>query len=270
LKHIEISTTQEASREEGQPGLRRQPGWDSLFHLEGLFNPDGQQRGGLLWGLLRLVPGRDRGHPVLDDLAGAPFNTNPVLAGYLVAILYARLNAGNEELPAEEQRSAVERLRSLLAPVLSGLGDRIFWGGVRPVVTLLGILSAMLWVGEPALWVVLGYNAVAAYWRRRAWRIGLEGEEAVRREIRGKSLELAAERWGRAGRFLLGLALGVALAGIWSSHGWPGALTLVFLVVAGAVLSRGGRLSPLLLGWIGLALAGLLAGLRMIIGRSAI
>jgi mannose PTS system EIID component len=251
-----------------RPGSLKGSGWNGLFHLEGLYNSRGQQRGGLLWGLLRIVPGKERDHPVLAALARGGFNTNPVLAPYLIALLSVRLRRSAADCDEEETGAAVERLRSTLAPLLAGVGDRIFWGGVRPVVSLLGILSAMLWVGEPALWVFLGYNAVALYWRRRAWKIGLLGEEEVGREIRERRLEKAAARWAWTGRFLVGLTLGVAVAGVGAGQGWPGALTLILLCAAGAGLARVRRVSPLLLGWIGVAVAGLLALLHAVLGRT--
>jgi hypothetical protein len=258
-----------------------QSAWPGAPFLEVLFNPAGQQRGGLLFGLLRTLPGRDRNHPVLRFLARGPFNVNPIFSGYVAGLFAVRLAqearaAGEpgadggapatraEEADAEE---ALERIRATLAPVLSGVGDRLVWGGLRPVLSLIGILSAFLWIGEPALWYWVGYNAVQSYWRRRSWRIGRQGEEAVRAELTGPTLRSWTRRLTAGGRFLLGLTIGAVAAGAWSEHGvaWCG----IFLGVLGLgfLLARSRRVGPLSLGWIGIALAALVAWARFELWR---
>lgn len=241
------------------PGAGRLAGWPGSPYLEALFNPAGQQRGGLLIGLLRTVPRRGREHPVIRALSGGPFNANPVLSGYLAGLLAVRLAREARECDPEETESAILRIRTTLAPLLSGVGDRIVWGGLRPSLSLVGILSAFLWVGEPALWYWVGYNAVQVYWRRRGWSIGLAGEEAVRGELRGARLQRWARVLPRLGRFLLGLTFGAVGAGLWLGHGPEGCGVFVAACGAGYLLARGGRVGGIALGWIGLGLAGLLA-----------
>ena len=240
----------------------RLAGWPGSQLLETLFNPAGQQRGGLLAGLLRTVPGRGRDHPVIASLLQGPFNSNPVLAGYLAGLLAVRLAREARASEAEETEVAIEGIRQTLAPLLSGMGDRIIWGGLRPALSLIGILSAFLWVGEPALWYWVGYNAVQVYWRRRSWTIGLAGDEAVRAEIRGPVLRAWARGLAGAGRFLLGLTIGAIGTGLWLSHGPEGCGVFLSACVLGFVLARSGRVGGLALGWIGLGLAGLLALVR--------
>jgi hypothetical protein len=241
--------------------------WPGAQFLEVLFNPAGQQRGGLLFGLLRTVPGRGLDHPVLRFLSRGPFNVNPVLSGYVAGLLAVRLAREAREATADAEEEALERIRSTLAPVLSGIGDRLVWGGLRPVLSLIGILSAFLWIGEPALWYWVGYNAVQSYWRRRSWRIGRQGEEAVRAELTDPTLRRWVKQFTIGGRFLLGLTIGAVAAGAWSEHGvaWCG----VFLVVLGLgyLLARTRRVGPLSLGWIGIALAALVAWARFELWR---
>ena len=144
-------------------------GWHGHPHLEGLFNPVGQQRGGLLYELGRLVPGRGREHPLVRSLSEGAFGTNPVLAGYLTGTLAARLAREARDTDPAESAAAVERIRSTLAPVLAGVGDRIFWGALRPLLTLAGLLCAILQRGDPAILYWVGYNSIQLYWRRRSW-----------------------------------------------------------------------------------------------------
>ena len=251
---------------EGGP---RVAGWGGAQFLEALFNSVGQQRGGMLLGLLKTVQGRDRGHPVIDELSRRPFNTNPVLAGYVAGALAVRLSREAAECEPEETRRGVERIQGTLAPLIGGIGDRLIWGGVRPVLSLIGILSAFLWVGEPAAWYWLGYNALQLYWRRRSWAAGLRGEEAVRQELAGSTMRRWVSGVGALGRFLLGLTLGVVLTSLWFGQGpaWSGLFLLACLL--GFVLARWGRVSPLALGWIGIVVAGLMALVRLGLGRDA-
>lgn len=252
-------------------------GWLAGRDLESLYNQDGQQRGGVLLGLLRLVPDAADRHPVVTALRRGPFNVNPVLAGYLLAPLAVRLSRaapadGTSDVPADPEpattaardEAAVERARNLLAPVLSGLGDRLFWGGVRPVLSLVTVLGWVLWIGQPAAWYWLGYNAVQWYWRRRAWATGLLGDDAVRREIGGRLLPRWIAAASGTGRFLLGGAVGVIVTWLWMRErlepreGARSGLPLLFLgcIALGFVLARRGRPGPLTLGWIALLAAG--------------
>lgn len=262
---------------EHQPGatataLRTEPAapWGGLQHLEGLFNSVGQQRGGLLWCLLKTHPGRDRDHPVIRSATAGAFNTNPVLAGYVTACLALRLARDARELDAAETDETMERIRGLFAPLLAGIGDRIFYGGIRPLASLVGILSALLWFGEPALWLWLGYNAVQLYWRRRAWSVGLQGEGAVRTEIRGKGLEKWAAGGARLARFALGLTLGAALVGLWLGQGIEWSVVFLGVCGFGFVLARSRRISPLMLGWIGIGVAGLVALVRLALEKGRV
>jgi hypothetical protein len=246
------------------------PQWGTLQHLEGLFNPLGQQRGGLLWCLLKTRPGRDRDHPVLAGLSRGAFNSNPVMAGYLAACLALRLAREARETDSVETEEAVERIRGLFAPLLSGIGDRIFYGGVRPLLSLVAILTALLWFGEPALWYWLGYNAIHVYWRRHTWSVGWQGEEAIRREIRGHFLGRWASGSAKLARFFLGLTLGAALAGLWLGQGamWSGALLVICGL--GFLLMSGGRVRPLAWGWIGILVAGGLALVRLALEKGKV
>jgi hypothetical protein len=139
------------------------------------------------------------------------------------------------------------------------LGDRLFWGGVRPVLSLVGILSAFLWIGEPALWYWLGYNALQLYWRRRSWSVGLRGEEAVRAEITGPALRRWTRTLAAGGRFLLGLTIGAVAAGSWLDYGPAWCAVFLGVIVLGFLLARSRRVSPLGFGWIGIGLAALVA-----------
>ncbi len=253
-------------------------GWAGLACLEGVFNPVGQQRGGFLWIVARAT-GRGRGNPVIDALARGPINTNPVLAGYVAGALAAEAGrmhdagarhgnpastgdggAAEEGARGEE---TVTRVREGLCPVLGAIGDRIFWGGVRPGVSLLGVTAVLLGIAAPAVWMWAVYNAVRLYWQRRSWSTGLAGEESVGRELRGPVLKGWAEGAARGARFLLGLVLGIVVTRLFAGQGWTAPAAFAAVCALGFLIARSGRVSPLWLGWIGLAAAGCLALARL-------
>lgn len=241
----------------GQVEGRRVPVFGGGAGLEALFNPEGQQRGGLLRLLLhpRWGAGREDG-PLLQAFKEGPFNTNPILTGYVAGALVVRLTRA-----AESDSAAVDRLRTTLAPLLASQGDRLFWGSLRPSLALLGFFSAFLWLGEPGLWYGLGYNAVTFYWRRRAWRVGLDGEEAVHAEVRRRVLEGWSRVLGKVLRPTMGAALGALLAGPVVAGEFRIAAVIAGTLVAGYGLGRSGRVSSLGLAWIGIAGCALLAAL---------
>lgn len=252
----------------GRPRQRARWGWGGLQQLEGLFNPLGQQRGGFLWALLRANGGRDRSDPLISCLSQGAFNTNPPLAGYLLGSLSVRLNAP-AAAQSEGMEATVDRTKNVLAPLLSGIGDRIFYGGVRPALSLLGIFLALGGFGDPAVCYWVGYNSIQLYWRHRSWSVGLRGEGAVRQELQSRILERWAGRTAQVARLLLGLTLGIALGGLWISSGALWSAVLLVLCLIGYGLQRSGRIRPLTLGWIGVGLAGLIALLRVLLERGA-
>lgn len=240
------------------------------FHrIEGLFNPVGQQRGGILWELLRRVPGRDRAHPVTRELAQAPFNTNPVLAGYCIGALAVHLARESRARDSAETAAAVAGIRETMAPLLASAGDRLIWGCLRPLLSLVGLSAAIFRLGEPAIWYWLGYNAVQLYWRRRAWSVGSRGEPSVYQEIRDRTLQRWAAALGRAGRFALGLSVGAVVTGLVRGAGAGASMTWLLVFALGLALAAGGRCPPLAFGWVGIALSALLAWVRLAVWRNA-
>jgi len=224
------------------------------MRLEVLFNPEGQQRGGASLAMRRALGGRP--HALLDCLARGPFNANPVLAGYLLGCLASRA-AAEPEMSAKEAERTAARVRGVLAPPVSGIGDRLFWGGVRPVLTAAALVVALLTRtvegGLAAVCVYLvGFNVLQAYWRRRSWRVGRRGEDAVRSDCAG-ILRSWSAAFPRAGRFLLGLAAGLAFWSLAAARE-AGALGLFAGAAAvGFMAVRHGKPGATCLGWIAVA-----------------
>ena len=186
------------------------------------------------------------------------FNTHPI-AAWLVAGIVCRQEAAAAALSGAEREAAIVKIHSLktsLGASLAGLYDSFFWGTLRPVSMLAGILAAQAayrhssshgpsWAVATALCV---YNIPALAARALGLLRGVaEGERAVVELTR-----LPVQSW------IVGLrraTVGGALAAFVGGAGLLGRgdnLTAAFTFTAGLILTWRG-VSPLAqLGFAGL------------------
>jgi len=96
------------------------------------------------------------------------FNTNPYLAGFLVGGL-ARLETEGSE-GADIPRQLLATYRDSLGRAFASLGDQLFWLGLRPALTLVACLLALM--GKPM--AVVGVFAVFMLFQLglRWWSLG--------------------------------------------------------------------------------------------------
>jgi PTS system mannose-specific IID component len=149
-----------------------------------------------------------------EELAGATrrhlesFNAHPYLSGIALGAV-ARMES--EDVDPE----TIHRFKEAIQGSLGGLGDTLIWGAWRPATLLLAL--AVAWMGAPP-WVpvllFLGlYNAGHLAIRWWGFRIGLEEGREVAGRLRVVGLSLIAERVFRSATLLLGILVGVLLAG---------------------------------------------------------
>ena len=122
----------------------------TLYGLEALYNSSGQQRGGMLRAVRRGAPQSPAGALLLKELARGPCNTNPILSGYIAGILIHGAGRAIGDEP-EGTGGLIDRCRSLLAPLAAAMGDRLFWGSVRPALSMVCLFSALFSALEPAI-----------------------------------------------------------------------------------------------------------------------
>lgn len=182
------------------------------LRLDLLYNPAGQQRGGVL-ALLMSSP--FRGHPsargAIRALLHQSFNTSPLLCGFALGPLFHAIkDASLEEKDGAEQ---ARRTAVVLAPALAALGDRFVFSGTQPAVSALILMSAVVLPLELLPWVLgvwfVLHLVLQSYWRRRGWATGLEREGAVLSFLRGRKLE----QWILAQQYLARFAAGAAIGG---------------------------------------------------------
>ncbi len=173
-----------------------------------------------------LVPFLRRSGLTGDELAGVTrrhlesFNAHPYLSGIALGAV-ARMEAERVD------PSTIHRFKEAIQGSLGGLGDTLIWGAWRPATLLLAL--AVAWTGAPPWVPVLLFLALynAGHLAIRWWgfRIGLEEGREVAARLRVAGLSLIAERVFAAATLLLGILVGVLLAGPLSMDGaawlWP-------------------------------------------------
>lgn len=206
------------------------------FAIQGSFNYRTLIGNGFAFALLPALREIFRGRPA--DLREAVdrhtrvFNSHPYLSG--IALGAVATLEGDGASPV-----VVERFKSALRGSLGSLGDSIVWAGWRPVCTLLVLL--LLLIGVPwwaTVLVFLGvYNAGHLALRGWAFRLGLSSGRAVGEQLRRAPLSKVQGGISRAGAFLLGCLLPIAVAGGLVSSPMPPAT--IVLAVGAAVLGLG-------------------------------
>ena len=184
------------------------------------------------------------------------FNTQPYMAGFIlgnVAKMEEQLAAGPENAEAIKTAAGVKQA---LASSFAAIGDRIFWGRLKPMTTqvclivwIMGGFYGWLFTSRPEtqpLWLimlgpVLGaavYSAFAVYWRWKGVKMGFECGGA-------SNCGLEAMNWRRFIRrltvlcFSFSLAIALAAFALFAAFNWhrysgPG-LALRLCVPAGVV-----------------------------------
>ncbi len=231
-----------------------------LLCLDALYNPRGQQRGGIYRALAPSLsaPAREEAR---QFLAARSFQTHASLSGYVLGPVASAAEARTGE--------ALEVAQALHAPVVSGVGDRLFAGAVHPALAwagaTIGLIALSLFhasapnsgllsltLAAPAVVCVAGAGIAGRYWRGRSWRVGVGGEANVAAELRTRPWA----RWTRGADLVAALAGAVAFAVVaWNLTEFGGTLEIAFLTLggaAGALAVRAG-LGPL-------AQAGLVGG----------
>jgi mannose/fructose/N-acetylgalactosamine-specific phosphotransferase system component IID len=129
------------------------------------------------------------------------FNTNPVLASYVLGAVAAQEVAGADA-------SSMASLKKGLASPLGMAGDALFWGALRPLAGAVAVLLALQGIVWAPLALLVVYNVPHLIFRVRGVGVGAVAGPAGARELLGSGLR-AAVRWTRA---LVAFGVGLILA----------------------------------------------------------
>jgi len=185
--------------------------WWRFWAVEGSFNPQRLQWTGWLVARLGSLDAKERNPRVVAEILAAEetaANTHPYLVGLVFGV-----RQGLEERGEWEQAA---RLSGVLARVLGGIGDRLFWSGVVPTVVL-GLILLGLSTGDPwgglAVW---GFFVTALAWMRwRLYQEGLRRGDEVLSLLEDPRVQRWAERFRRSATILTGSLVGAVL---WRSY----------------------------------------------------
>ena len=143
----------------------------------------------------------------------ALFNTNPVLASYVIGTT-ARME---EEVAAGRSTGEdVVAMKNALAVPLAAAGDRFFWATLRPLAGMLGVLVAGAAGVAGALVLLAVYNLFHFYYRARGVLRGYALGPGVVSEVLRLNLVGLSAQLGLIGAFVVGVlfvAAGLSWAG---------------------------------------------------------
>jgi PTS system mannose-specific IID component len=208
------------------------------FLIQAVWNPRGMQDVGFFFAvspLARTMKDEERRAFVKRHLAF--FNTNPVLAPYVIGAVARAELEGRGEADADEIKRA-------LSGVLGMAGDALMWGALRPAAGLIAAAVALyglqtnawnVWVAPIVMLVV--YNVPHIVLRARGMARGLAAGPAAASELLGVGFRrtVLATRW--VGAFAVGFVLALAVSGT-HRFGLPAAVAIGAFLVLGAVAAR--------------------------------
>lgn len=132
----------------------------------------------------------------LDDYNGNPFMCTLVLG--TVACMEERLRNG------EGSEEDISQIKRALGAATGAVGDRLFWGALRPFALVMGLFTAYFFGLWGALVFFLAYNApniaLRWYWLHSGYRRG----PAVAEELRNPGIERSIAITESVGAVILG------------------------------------------------------------------
>jgi mannose/fructose/N-acetylgalactosamine-specific phosphotransferase system component IID len=132
----------------------------------------------------------------------ALFNTNPVLASYVIGTA-ARME---EDVAAGRATGEdVATMKSALAVPLAAVGDRFFWATLRPFAGMAGVVVAGVAGMAGALVLLAVYNLFHIYYRARGVFRGYALGAGIVSEITRLNLVGLSAQLGLIGAFVLGM-----------------------------------------------------------------
>lgn len=146
------------------------------------------------------------------------FNTHPYFASYVLGIVIRKeekLINVKEVTEKKEIETGIQTIKTALMGPLGALGDSLFWGTLRPFLTLSSvILTMLLWEGNylcnllgPILFLI-AYNIVHFYIRFFGLIQGYYYGESVIEKIKSMEIPNIVEKIRTAGVIIIGLFLG--------------------------------------------------------------
>ena len=149
------------------------------------------------------------------------FNTNPVLASYILGATATAEIAGHEA-------GVPEDLKRALAGPLGMAGDGLFWGAARPLAGLIGALGAWAFPRQAALALLVVYNVPHLTLRWLGVSRGAAMGPSAARDVLSEGFQRAVGVLRLAAALVAGFFLGWAIGADGGQRGWRGLFAFAF------------------------------------------
>ncbi len=185
------------------------------FFIQGCWNFEGMQNVGFAFGispvLLKTVEGKKmRSKALLNSLE--LFNTHPYMA---TAILGAaagmeRAKSIDDGKDGKDGRDDISEMKKMLSGPLAGLGDSFFWAALKPLFSIIAVISGFMnGLIAPVVFIIL-YNSVHIWIRIKGFLEGVKHGIGVVNFFQRLKLPLVTERLSG----MIVIITGVLLAGL--------------------------------------------------------
>lgn len=205
------------------PAVRRAVWWRQ-FLVQGCWNYEGMQNVGFAYSILPALKTLYAGRP--DELTKAIkrhlefFNTQPAMGS---VILGATVRLEEQVAAGTEDPRAIGTFKVGLMGSLGAIGDAYFWGALKPVASVAGVILAFVhpFLGIAAMLAI--YNVPHLAVRLKGFAAGMEGQEKAVGFLKGAGFKLRTED-RKTVAALLGGAYGGAAAALTLAVGAPAAV----------------------------------------------
>jgi len=210
--------------------------WRRQFLLQGCWNYEGMQNVGFAYAILPALREIYSKRPE-EGLKAVKrhlefFNTQPAMGAL---ILGASVRLEERVAAGEADPRAIGTFKVGLMGSLGAIGDSFFWGALRPMASVAGVLLALLHplLGIAAMLIL--YNFTHLILRRKVFAAGMEGPEGAVGWLKQAGLNIRTDD-----RKLLAAILGGAYAGLFAgrfaAQGGGAPHALAWLLLAAAVV----------------------------------
>ena len=206
-----------------------------LFLIQGCWNYEGMQNVGFAYAIL----------PALREIwAGRPndairsvkrhlefFNTHPVMGA---VVLGAGMRLEEKAAAGECDTADVGAFKMGWMGSLGAIGDALFWGSLRPMASVAGVLLALVHplIGIAAMLIL--YNAAHLGVSSSGFKAGLSGQEAAVVWLKEKSLNVKTSNLKAAVSILGGVYAGIFIGS--TAAGAPLVNAVALFLVCAAVI----------------------------------
>ncbi|HDK36188.1 MAG TPA: hypothetical protein ENG82_04695, partial [Bacteroidetes bacterium] len=157
------------------------------------------------------------------------FNAHPYFASFALGVV-ARL----EEKGAAEKWtdfSSIDKFKMRISSSLGALGDRLFWGMIKPIIGVLGVFLTLLLGIVGPIFMIVGYNIPHIYLRYYGVMRGYKKGFDVISELSVRRYKKYFDNLGKLSLFAVGILGGFLLI----SAGKSGIQTSVLFILSGAI-----------------------------------